>query len=428
MNGYVLLVLGALALTFIITGAARWLNVRGLSTRLPVEFEGVFDPAEYRRSQEYLRAGARLEWARESADLLATCAFVLAGGLGWLDALARSPGFGELATGLIFVGALALAQGVMGLPFDVYATFVLEEKYGFNTTTPGVFIADRLKGAALGTLLGGGLLAAVLWAYSSLGQWAWLTAWAVVAAFTAVMLVVAPAWILPLFNRFTPLAEGELRQAIEDYAGSQGFRLDGIYVMDGSKRSTKANAFFTGIGKRKRISLYDTLIDKMSKDEVLAVLAHEMGHARLGHVRLGFMVATAKIGLVLWVLQLFLGGAGIQEAFGIPVASAHAGLVLFGLAYQPLALALAVLANWFSRRFEFQADAFAAEGPGGPLALASALKTLSLANLSNLSPHPLAVWLHYSHPPVVRRIRRLAGLAAKTRGEARAGLATSPSA
>lgn len=405
----VALVLGALVLTYAVTGLARWLNVRSLTDYLPAEFAKDFDEAEYRRSQEYLRAGARLEWLRESLDIVLVCAFVLLGGLGWLDAWTRSFGLGELATGLAYVGALMLAQGLLSLPFDAYDTFVLETRFGFNATTPRLFVMDRLKGLALGVVLGGALLAAVLWAYGTLGQWAWLAAWGAITAFTAVMMVVAPVWILPLFNRFEPLPQGELRSAIEGYATAQGFSLDGVFVMDGSKRSAKANAFFTGIGKRKRISLYDTLIDRMSTSEVLAVLAHEMGHARLGHIRMGFVLAVAKMGLVLWVLQVFLGSAGLQEAFGVGAPSAHAGLVLFGLAYQPLALALGVLANAWSRRFEYQADAYAAKTlpDGGADALATALQTLSRANLSNLTPHRLTVWLHYTHPPVLERIRRL---------------------
>jgi STE24 endopeptidase len=407
VNGYVLTVLGSLALTYAMTGLARFLNVRGLSTLLPPEFQGVYPEAEYRRSQEYLRASARLEWLRESFDLAVTASFVLMGGLGWLDAQTRSLGIASLGTGMVFVGVLCLAQFLLGLPFDVYGTFVHEARYGFNTTTPGVFLADRLKGLALGVTLGGGLLAAVLWAYANLGSRAWLMAWGVVTAFTALMLVVAPVWLLPLFNRFTPLPEGSLRRAIESYAQAQGFRLDGIFVMDGSKRSMKANAFFTGLGSRKRISLYDTLIDKLTTEEIVAVLAHEMGHSKLGHVRAGFALAVLKMGLVLYVLQMFLGASEIQAAFGAVRPSAYLGLVLFGLAYQPLAMALGALANACSRRFEFQADAYAAKGPGGPRPLASALKTLSLANLSNLTPHPLTVWLHFSHPPVLERLRRL---------------------
>lgn len=402
-----LAVLGALILTEALTGLARIYNVRSLSAGLPPEFRGVFGEAEYRRSGEYIRAGAKLDWARDVSGMAVVCAFVLAGGMGWLDGLVRSAGLGELASGLLFVGALTLAQAVLGLPFDIYATFVLEARFGFNNTTPGVFVMDRLKGLVLGTLLGGALLAAVLWAYSTLGGWAWLAAWGAVAAFSLVMLVVAPVWILPLFNRFSPLPEGELRRAIEAYASDKGFTLDGIFVMDGSRRSSKANAFFTGIGKRKRISLYDTLIDKMSVEQVVAVLAHEMGHALLGHVRKGFVLGMLKMGLVLYVLQLFLAGEGLQEAFGVAAPSAYVGLTLFGLAYQPLALLLGVAANAVSRRFEFQADAYAAAGPGGGEALASALVELSRTNLANLTPHPFTVWLHYSHPPVLERVRRL---------------------
>lgn len=381
--------------------------MRALEAGLPPEFEDVFEKARYERSQQYLRAGARFEWVRESFELAVVCVFVLAGGLGWLDGLARGPGLGQVGTGLAFLGALSLGQSLLGLPFEAYGAFVLEARFGFNRTTWKVFVMDRVKGLVLGAALGGALLAAVLWAFSALGGYAWLAAWGVVAAFTLVMLVVAPVWILPLFNRFSPLPEGELRRAIEGYAASSGFSLEGVFVMDGSKRSSKANAFFTGLGRRKRISLYDTLIAQLSVDEVVAVLAHEMGHARLGHIRKGFVLAMLKIGFLLGVLQIFLGGTGIQEAFGVGVPSVHAGLAIFGLAYQPLALALGVVANRASRRFEFEADAYAAGGPGGPQALASALKALSQANLSNLTPHPLTVWLHYSHPPVLERIRAL---------------------
>jgi STE24 endopeptidase len=407
MNGYVLAVLGAVFLCFAITGLARLLNVRSLGQGLPEEFQGVFGEDEYRRSGEYMRAGARLEWTREAVELLALAAFVLAGGLGWLDGLARGLGYGELYTGLVFIGALVLAQSALELPFDAYAVFAVEERFGFNRVTPGLFILDRLKGLALMLVLGGILLGVVLWAFQALGALAWLAAWATVAAFTALMLFLGPRYILPLFNRFTPLEEGELRRALDEYATAHGFTLSGIFVMDGSKRSAKANAFFTGFGRTRRISLYDTLIGRMDTREVVAVLAHEMGHARLNHIGKGFALAMLKTGLTLALLQLFLSWPAIQEAFGVAAPSVHAGLALFGLAYRPVSLALGVSANAWSRRCEFQADAYASDGPGGPAALASALKKLSLANLSNLTPHPLAVWLEYSHPPVIERVRRL---------------------
>jgi len=410
MNGYVLGVLGALVLAYAVTSLARRLNVRSFSGELPPEFEGVYDWAEYRRAGEYLRAGARLEWAQRSVELVVTCAFVLFGGLGWLDGWVRGLGHSETVSGLLFVGALALAGSVLSLPFEAYSTFVVENKFGFNTTTWKVFVVDRLKGLALGAILGGALLAAILWAYASLGNWAWLVAWAVVLVFAVVMMLVGPTWLLPLFNRFTPLPDGELRQAIEAYTTSQGYELDNVFVMDGSRRSMKANAFFTGIGRRKRISLYDTLLEKLSTNEVLAVLAHEMGHAKLGHIRKNFVQVMLKIGLTLLAVQLFLSWSAIQEAFGAVSPSAYFGLTLFGLAMEPLALALGVVGNAFSRRNESQADAYAAKGPGGAQALASALKTLSLANLANLTPHPLTVWLQFSHPPILERLRRLAQL------------------
>jgi len=407
MNGFVLAALAALVFSYTVTALARAFNVRSLQNGLPPEFAGVYNPADYANSQAYVRAGAGLATLEESVGLLLTAGFILAGGFGWLDAWTRGLGYSELPTGLVFVAALALAQAVFGLPFEVWNTFVLEARFGFNTTTARVFVTDRLKGLALGVVLGGPLLAAVLFAFERLGPWAWLAAWGTVTAFTVAMLVLAPVWILPLFNTFRPLDDGPLRSAIEAYACSQGFGLSGIFVMDGSKRSTKANAFFTGLGKRKRISLYDTLINKLNTEELVAVLAHEVGHSKKHHLVKGLALAVAKTGALLYVLQLFLDSAVFQHGFGVGVPSVHAGLMLFGLVYQPVALGLSVLANGFSRRWEFEADAHGAAGPGGPQAMVDALKALSVANLSNLTPHPLMVWLNYSHPPVLERIRAL---------------------
>lgn len=399
--------IAALLFSYTLTALARRLNVRSLKNALPAEFDGVYNPADYANSQAYVRAGAGLAAVEETVGLLLTAGFILAGGFGWLDGWTRGLGLSELPIGLVFVGALSLVQAVFGLPFEIWTTFVLEARFGFNTTTARVFIMDRLKGLALGVVLGGVLLAAVLFAFERLGEWAWLVAWGTVTVFTVVMLVVAPVWILPLFNTFQPLEPGPLRAAIESYAGSQGFSLSGIFVMDGSKRSTKANAFFTGFGKRKRISLYDTLIGKLTADELVAVLAHEVGHSKKHHLAKGLVLAVAKMGVLFYALQVFLGSAAFQRGFGVAVPSVHAGLMLFGLVYQPLALALSVVANGFSRRWEFEADAYGASGPGGPQAMVAALKALSVANLSNLTPHPLMVWLNYSHPPVLARIRAI---------------------
>jgi STE24 endopeptidase len=407
LNAYVLGVLAAVALTMAITGLARRLNLGRQTVEVPEKFRGVLSPEDYALSGRYQRASATLEEWQDAVYFLIVAGFVLWGGLGWLDSQARGLGLGELATGLVFVGLTALGSALIGLPFEIGRTFGIEAKYGFNTTTPWVFITDRLKGLVLTVVLGGGLLALILLAYQHLGNKAWLAAWTVTALFTAVMLYLGPVWLMPLFNKFTPLESGELRSAIEEYAGRQGFRLTGLFVMDGSRRSTKANAFVTGFGKNKRISLYDTLIDKLSVDEVLAVLAHEVGHARHGHLRLGYGLAMLKMGVVLYALQVFLGGRALQLAFGVSVPSAHVGLVIFGLAFQPLALLLGVAANAFSRRWEFQADAHGAGAPGGPRALILALVSLSKVNYANLTPHPLWVWLNASHPPVLARISRL---------------------
>ncbi|GFK94615.1 Protease HtpX [Fundidesulfovibrio magnetotacticus] len=403
-----LAVLAALIFTEALSALARWLNVRSLSLELPAPLRGIWSEEAYARSQRYLAASTRLGLAREGFSLACLLAFLSCGGVCWLDGAARAAFPGEVGAGLAFLGALALAQALLDLPFAAWSAFVVEARFGFNTTTARTFVLDRLKGLGLAVILGGALLAAVLWAFQTLGGMAWLAAWAVVTAFSGVLLVVAPTWILPLFNRFEPLPQGDTRQALEDYARDEGFALDGVFVMDGSKRSTKANAFFTGVGKRKRISLYDTLLDKMTPEQLVAVLAHEIGHSRLGHIRTGFWLGTLRTGLTLGLAQLFLGWGGLQEAFGATRPSIHVGLMLFALAWQPLALGLGALSNAVSRRFERQADAFAARAPGGPQALAEALKALSLANLSNLTPHPLLVALEYSHPPVLERLRLLA--------------------
>jgi len=410
MNGYLLFILSVLLLGHLLDLTAALLNLRRLSPELPAEFVGVFDDGQYARSQAYTRATTRFGLIQSTASLALTVAFIVAGGFNYVDLAARSFGFSSIPTGLLFTGMLALLSAAAGLPFSVYSTFVLEQRFGFNTTTVATFILDGLKGLLLAVLLGGPLLAAILWFFGTSGANAWLYCWMAAVAFVLVVQFLAPVVIMPLFNTFTPLAEGELKAAITGYAARQQFAIQGIYTMDGSKRSTRANAFFTGFGRFRRIVFFDTLTDKLAASEIVAVLAHEMGHYKLKHIPMMMALSILQMGLLFFILSLFLGNQGLFAAFGMEHVSVYASLVFFGFLYSPISTLLAIGFNAFSRRNEYQADSYAARtlvSGGGGEALISGLKKLSVSNLSNLTPHPLHVALNSSHPPVLARIAAL---------------------
>lgn len=410
VNSYLLFILSVLLLGYLLELAVALLNLRCLSPVLPAEFDGVFDAKEYARSQEYTRATTRFSLVQSSCSLGLTLAFILAGGFNWIDMVARGFGYGSIATGLLFTGLLALLSAGVNLPFSLYSTFVLEERFGFNTTTVATFVLDLLKAALLSVILGGPLLAAILWFFETSGPAAWLYCWLAAVLFILVVQFLAPVVIMPLFNKFIPLEEGTLKAAITRYAQSQRFALQGIYTMDGSKRSNRANAFFTGFGRFRRIVFFDTLINKLTENELLAVLAHEMGHYKLRHIPMMMVLSILQMGLMFFILSLFLGNQGLSAAFGMEQVSIYASLVFFGFLYSPLSMLLGIGFNLFSRRNEYQADRYAAEtlqDECGSEALISGLKKLSVSNLSNLTPHPLNVFLNYSHPPVLARIEAL---------------------
>lgn len=410
MNVYLVVILASLAASWLLGVLSNVLSARAMQPLPPEEFRDVFDAETYAKSQAYTRASMRFSDIAGTVSTLVTFAVILCGGFNWLDLLVRSFGLPLLANGLIYIGALSLASYTLSLPFEIYQTFVLENRFGFNTTTVKTFVSDRIKGLALTALLGGGLLAGVLFFFDQAGSTAWLWCWGLAVAFSLGLTYVAPTWILPLFNKFSPLEEGELRTALEAYAARAEFELDGIFVMDGSKRSTKGNAFFTGLGSRKRIALFDTLIKEQSPDEITAVLAHEVGHSKRGHIRKRLLVGMVKTGVVFYLMSVFLESPGLFAAFGMEHMSTYAGLVFFIMLYTPVSLALSVVANLVSRKHEFEADEFAARTTGRSEPMISALKKLSASNLTNLTPHPLTVWLDYSHPPVLERVRALAAI------------------
>ena len=332
--------------------------------------------------------------------------FWFAGGFQWLDAIVRSWELGAIWTGLAYIGLLLLARQVVTLPFSVYSTFVIEERFGFNKTTPKTFVVDMLKGLGLGIALGGPLLAGILAFFTFIDQYAWLYAWGAVTAFTLFIQFVAPTWIMPIFNDFEPLGEGDLRQKIRDYANKVNFALEGVYVMDGSKRSSKSNAFFTGFGKNKRIALYDTLIENHTEDELVAVLAHEIGHYKKKHIIKNMAISIVQTGIMFFLLSIFLSSQGLYDAFFMEQASVYVGLIFFGMLYAPIDMIVSIFMQALSRKYEFEADEFASttyrKEP-----MIEALKKLSKDNLSNLTPHPFYVFLNYSHPPVLERINTI---------------------
>ncbi len=407
MNPYFALVLVALVAIYLIELLSEILNLRSLSSELPREFEDVYEAEDYARSQDYTRAQTRFGIVGSSFDLALLMAFWLLGGFQTLDVAIRNLGLSALPTGLLYIGVLALASELISLPFRAYSTFVIEERFGFNKSDLRTFVLDEVKMVAVGIILGGPLLAALLAFFLWAGPLAWVYAWAVVTVFSLAVTFVAPTWIMPLFNTFTPLEDGELRRAIFSYAESVSFPLSNIFVMDGSRRSSKSNAFLAGFGSNKRIALFDTLVEQHSVSELVSVLAHEIGHFRKKHISKGVALSVAHFGILFFLLSLVIDSRGLFDAFGVSEISVHAGLIFFAILYSPISFILSVAMNLFSRHNEFEADRHAVETTRGGDAMIQALKTLSRSNLSNLTPHPLCVFLSYSHPPVLQRIRAI---------------------
>lgn len=407
MNLFSIIILGTILLDFILDLVTNVLNLRHLSPQVPDEFSDVYDAETYANSQRYTRARTRFGLITGTFNLLVLLLFWFSGGFNWVDQWLRGFGFSELVTGLLFISVLMLARGILNLPFSIYSTFVIEEKFGFNKTTPKTFVLDLLKGLLLGFVIGWPLLAGVLAFFMYAGTWAWLYAWLALTLFTLVMQYVAPTWIMPLFNKFTPLEDGELKTEIQKYTQSVQFPLAGLFVIDGSKRSSKSNAFFTGFGKNKRVALYDTLIENHSVPELVAVLAHEIGHYKKKHIIKGMIISIVHSAVLLFLLSIFLNEEGLYSAFYMETSSVYAGLIFFGMLYAPIEMILSIFMQMSSRKHEFEADAFAVETTGKPEHMISTLKKLSKDNLSNLTPHPLYVFLNYSHPPVLQRIEAI---------------------
>jgi len=407
MNAFAIIILLTIALGYLLDLISNVLNLKALSPELPREFESIYDADKYRRSQEYARARTRFGFVANTYSLAIVLAFWFLGGFPFVDQWLRGFEFGEILTGLLFILVLVVAKSIAGLPFGLYSTFVLEERFGFNKTTVATFITDRIKEFIIGCLIGGPVLALVLYFLQATGDAAWLYCWALTVAFTLVMQFVIPTWVMPLFNKFSPIEDGELKQAIMEYAASVSFPLRNVFVIDGSRRSSKSNAFFAGLGKNKRLALYDTLIDSQTVPEIVAVVAHEVGHFKCRHVVKGLIMSVLHTGLMFFLLSYFISHPGLFEAFYMEQVSVYAGLVFFGMLFSPIEMVLSVFMQVVSRKHEYEADHYAASTFGDGEALVSALKKLSVHNLVNLTPHPFHVFLNFSHPPILDRIEAI---------------------
>jgi len=405
-NPYFIIILIAVAVLFKLDIFANILNLSALKPDVPDAFKDVYDDDNYKKARDYTCETTRFGILEGSISLAFFLIFWLLGGFGWLDGLVRSWNFGEITTGLVAIGLLFVGSSLLSLPFEIYNTFIIEEKYGFNKTTPATFLADHLKGLALGLLIGAPVIALVLYFFTR-SEMAWLYAWVAISSISLVMAYLAPRYLLPIFNKFTPLEDGELKTAIHEMSESCGFPLQEVSVMDGSKRSSKSNAFFTGFGKTKKIALFDTLVENHSVKELVAVLAHEIGHFKKKHIVQQMVFGVLNTGALFFLLSIFLKSDRLFAAFGVHEPSVAFGFIFFGILFKPINKVLSVIMAVWSRKNEYEADAYAAGVTGEPESLITALKKLSADNLSNLTPHPFYVFLSYSHPPVIERIRAL---------------------
>lgn len=394
--------------SFLIGEVLEWLNLRHMRTELPEDVAAFYDKEKYRKSQEYHRELNRFGLVHSFISFAVTLTLLATGGFGWLDGLLRHYTEHPILLPLLYFAVLGLASDVLSLPFQLYSTFVIEEKYGFNRTTFKTFITDKLKGYVLGAVIGGGLLTALLYLIERIGNDFWIWFLAIAAVFMLLINVFYTTWILPLFNKLTPLPEGDLKMAIENFAHKAGFPIKNIFVMDGSKRSSKANAFFSGIGKRKKIVLFDTLINNHTTNELVAILAHEVAHYKKRHIVMGYALSVIQIAIILFVLSRMVFSEELSYALGGSTYAVHLNLIAFIILFSPVSALTGLALNALSRKHEFEADQFAATHADAQ-ALATALKKLSVDNLSNLYPHPLYVFVHYSHPPLLSRLKRLEG-------------------
>lgn len=400
------IIIAILVIEFIIETTLDHLNSKRYNDPIPDDLQDVFDAEEYQKSQEYKKTNYKFGLLTSTFSLLLTLGFLSLGGFEWIDTLARSVSDNPIIIALVFFAIIMIGSDLITTPFGYYKTFVIEERFGFNKTSKTTFFTDKLKGYLMMAIIGGGLTALIIWFFEWAGTNFWIYAWAVVAIFTLFMNLFYSRLIVPLFNKQKPLEEGSLKNKIEGYAQKVGFEIRNIFVIDGSKRSTKANAYFSGFGKEKRVTLYDTLINDLDEDEIVAVLAHEVGHYKRHHIVFNLISSILLTGFTLFLLSLFINSPEVSRAIGVSQPSFHAALIGFGIIYSPISEVTGLIMNYLSRKFEYQADDFA-KNTFAAKPLITSLKKLSKNSLSNLTPHPAYVFMHYSHPPLIARVKNL---------------------
>jgi len=391
---------------FIIERYLDHLNSTMWSEKLPEKLKGICDEQEYRKSQLYQKENSVLSFWTSLFNLAVILAMITAGGFAAADDIARSISMNIVVISLVFFGIIGFASDLINIPFSFYDSFVIEKKYGFNTMSVRTFVTDHIKSWFIALLVGIPVLGLITWFYYKTGENFWLYAWGLITLFSVFINLFYSELIVPLFNKQSPLEQGTLRTAIEEFASKTGFKLKNIYVIDGSKRSTKANAYFSGFGPKKRIVLYDTLKDELTEEEIVAVLAHEIGHYKKKHVLLTLFFSVLLTGFMLFLFSRVVNNPELSGALGSHSTSFHLGLIVFGILYSPLSLVIGLLTNFISRKNEFEADRFVKEN-FKPEVLGEALKKLSVKNLSNMMPHPVYVFFHYSHPPLLKRLEKL---------------------
>lgn len=400
------LIIAILVVSFIFDQVLDFFNAQHFDDPIPFELNDVYDEKEYQKSQRYKRERFRFGVIVSSISIVATLLFFFLDGFAYVDKIARSVSSNEIVIALIFFGIIGMASDILSTPFSWYSTFVIEEKYGFNKTSKKTFVLDKIKALFMMVIIGGLILSAVILFYLLVGSNFWIYAWILITVFTIFMNLFYARLIVPLFNKQIPLEEGSLRSKIEKYAEKVGFRLEKIFVIDGSKRSTKANAYFSGFGSEKRVTLYDTLISDLNQEEIVAVLAHEVGHYKKNHIIINLVASIVTTGFTLWLLSLFIGNPLLSEALHVAKPSFHIGLIAFAVLFSPISEITGLFMNQLSRKFEYQADDYA-EKTYSAEPLIAGLKKLNKNSLSNLTPHPAYVFVHYSHPTLLKRIQNL---------------------